>query len=227
MQYVWHTLQRQTRHRLAAPALDRDGVCRALKALAEGLSLRATGRVFDVDKDDVCHWLDIASQHCGKVTACLLKHLPINECQLDELWSFVRKKERNLTALERVLGQYGDAWVWVAFAPECKLVPAFVVGKRTQEEADTLIAKVAAATDGRKPLSLSDQLPHYRQALLTQYGVWQQPARQGSRGRHPRPRLVAPADLLSAVVVKRYRQNRVVKVSTRVVLGDPAEVQAH
>ncbi len=64
-------------------------------------------------------------------------------------------------------------------------------------------------------------------AFRLSYGVWQQPARQGSRGRHPRPRLVAPADLLSAVVVKRYRQNRVVKVSTRVVLGDPAEVQAH
>lgn len=205
---------------------DRDRVCRALKALAEGLSLRATARVFDVDKDDVCHWLDVASQHCARLAATRLKNLPLGECQLDELWSFVRKKERNLTALERVLGQYGDAWVWVAFAPEFKLVPAFVVGKRTQEEANTLIAQVAAATDGGKPLYLSDQLPHYRQALLNQYGVWQQPVRQGARGRHPHRRLVAPADLLYAVVVKHYRQHRVVKVSTRVVFGVPAEVQA-
>ena len=25
----------------------------------------------------------------------------------------------------------GDAWVWIAFSPVCKLVPAWVVGKRT------------------------------------------------------------------------------------------------
>ncbi len=171
---------------------DRDRGGRALKALAEGWSLRATARVFGGDKDDVCHWLDVASRHCARVAATLLNNLPLGECQLDELWSFVRKKERNLTALERVLGQYGDAWGWVALAPEFKLVSAFVVGKRTPEEADTLIARVAAATNGRKPLYLSDQLLHHRQALLDQYGVWPQPVRQGARGRHPPPRVWWP-----------------------------------
>src|SRR5216683_1974217 len=37
------------------------------------------------------------------------------ECQLDELWSFVRKKEAHLTLAEKVLALYGDAWVWIAF----------------------------------------------------------------------------------------------------------------
>jgi hypothetical protein len=33
-------------------------------------------------------------------------------------------KEDQLTPLDKLLGIYGDAWVWIAFSPVCKLVPA-------------------------------------------------------------------------------------------------------
>jgi transposase-like protein len=36
----------------------------ALRALAEGNSLRGTGRIVEVDKDTVCDWLDRAGRHC-------------------------------------------------------------------------------------------------------------------------------------------------------------------
>ena len=39
----------------------------AVRALAEGNSLRATGRIVQVDKDTVCDWLDRAGQHCRLV----------------------------------------------------------------------------------------------------------------------------------------------------------------
>jgi len=66
----------------------------AMRALAEGNSLRGTGRIVEVDKDTVCDWLDRAGRHCRAVTTYLFDNLHITECQLDELWSFVRKKER-------------------------------------------------------------------------------------------------------------------------------------
>lgn len=53
-------------------------VCRALKALAEGLSLRATARVFDLDKDTVCHWLEVASAHGQAVTRSLCRGLQMS-----------------------------------------------------------------------------------------------------------------------------------------------------
>ena len=37
----------------------------AMRALAEGNSLRGTGRIVGVDKDTVCHWLDKAARHCS------------------------------------------------------------------------------------------------------------------------------------------------------------------
>src|SRR5256885_17073149 len=79
----------------------------AMRALAEGNSLRGTGRIVDVDKDTVCDWVDRAGRHCRAVTTYLFDTLHITECQVDELWSFVRKKEAHLTVAEKVLALYG------------------------------------------------------------------------------------------------------------------------
>ena len=36
----------------------------------------------------------------------------------------------------------GDAWVWLAFAPTWRLVVAFAVGKRNQQNADLLLERL-------------------------------------------------------------------------------------
>jgi len=123
----------------------------AMRALAEGNSIRATARIVDVDKDLVTAWLNQAAFHCMIVTLYFFHNLHITECQLDELWSFVRKKEDNLEPVEKILTEYGDAWVWTCFDPIQKLIPAFVVGKRTKEKANLLIATLASVTDGTIP----------------------------------------------------------------------------
>jgi transposase-like protein len=68
----------------------------AIRALAEGNSLRSTARIVQIDKDTTCDWLDRAAQHCRQVLLYLWRDLPITECQLDELWSFVHAKEAHL-----------------------------------------------------------------------------------------------------------------------------------
>jgi hypothetical protein len=50
-----------------------------------------------------------------------------------------------------VLARYGDAWVWIAFAPAWRLVAAFVVGKRDQEHANVLLERVQAVSGGYIP----------------------------------------------------------------------------
>jgi IS1 family transposase len=79
---------------------------------------------------------------------------------VDELWSFVRKKEAHLTVAEKVLALYGDAWVWIAFAPAWRLVAAFVVGKRDQENATVRLERLQAVRCGYMPCLTSDQLPY-------------------------------------------------------------------
>src|SRR5574337_756184 len=79
------------------------------------------------------------------------RDLHLSECQLDELWTFVYKKQAQLEPIEQLLNVYGDAWVWVAFSPVFKLVPAWLVGKRTLHDARKLIFRLKSATDGHIP----------------------------------------------------------------------------
>jgi transposase-like protein len=118
----------------------------AIRTIAKGNSIRATGRIIQVDKDTVCTWLDRTAQHCRLVMLYAWQQLPVKECQLDELWSFVHTKDEHLSWAKTYRDTYGDAWVWVAYAPEWRLVVAFVVGKRTQAEANVLLERVAHVT---------------------------------------------------------------------------------
>jgi len=198
----------------------------AVRALAEGNSLRSTARIVQIDKDTACDWLDRAAQHCRLVMLYLWHDLPVTECQLDELWSFVHTKEQNLATAQLVRETYGDAWVWVAFAPVWRLVVAFVVGKRNQANANLLLERVEYVTDATIPFFTSDQLAEYRTALLQVYGQWQQPARNGDRGRYPNRRRVPVPELLYAQVVKHRERGQVVAVSTKVIFGEVATVTA-
>jgi IS1 family transposase len=197
----------------------------AVAALAEGVALRAVGRLFGLDKDTLCNWLPRLGEHCEDVMSYFFRDLHLSECQLDELWTFVYKKEDQLDPIEQLLSVYGDAWVWIAFSPICKLVPAWLVGKRTLRDARKLIFRLKSATDGHIPFFTSDELPHYADALLDVYGELQQPPRRGSRGPLPAPRKYPPPDLCYAVVVKERERGRVVNVTTRIVYGTEEQVR--
>jgi len=145
---------------------------------------------------------------------------------LDELWTSVAKQEDQLTPLEQLATVYGDAWVWIAFSPVCTLVPAWVVGKRTLQDARRLVFRLQSATDGSMPFFTSDALPHDADALLEGYRVWGTPPRQGTRGRLPKPHRDPPPDLCDAVVVKERAHGRVVHLTTRLVYGTTEPIEA-
>ena len=123
-----------------------------------------------------------------------------------------------------MLDIYGDTWVWIAFAPITKVVPAWVAGKRTRQESVRLIQRLQSSTDGYIPFFTSDELPHYAAALLEVYGQTVVPPRTGRPGRPRSAYKVPPDDLLYAVVNKRRKHGRVVEVTTHVVYGTPARL---
>ena len=173
-----------------------------------GGSLRLT-------KITVCDWLARAALHCRLVVLYLWSHLHVTECQLDEFWSFVHTKEAHLPFAKIDDETYGDAWVWLAFAPVWRMVLAFVVGKRNQESANLLLDRVKAVTDQHIPFFTSDQFPEYEDALLHTYGTWITPVRKGSRGRSPIPSVIPTSGLLYAQVVKIRDGGRLVEVKSQ------------
>jgi IS1 family transposase len=108
-----------------------------------------------------------------------------------------------------------------------KIVPAFVIGKINQDNADRLLQKTKAVNDGSLHVFLSDQRPHYKEAILKSFGRWMQPERRGSRGPFPRPRLEPTPDLLYAQVVKHRRKGRVVNITEKIVFGTQAMLDAY
>lgn len=137
------------------------------------------------------------------------------------------KKGAHCTPLERLQTEYGDCWVWLSFDPVHKIVPAFVVGEISQENADQLVARTREVNDGSLHVLFSDQRPQYREAILRSFGQRVQPERKGKRGPLPKPRLVPPPDLLYAQVVKHRRKGRVVKVTMKVVFGTPEALEEY
>jgi len=139
---------------------------------------------------------------------------------------FCKKKEKNLTPLEKILTHYGDAWVWLGFDPVSKLLPAFVVGKRTKANASRLVEKIARVTDGAIPLFTSDELVHYRDALLRVYGIREEvPKGPRKRGRPRKPKLRPPPELRYAQVVRHRRKGRVTSITTKVIFGKDEELK--
>jgi len=65
-------------------------------SLAEGVGVSTTARIQGVDKKTVLLVLAKSAVHVAKINHSLLRNLVVSECQLDEMWSFIGKKEKNL-----------------------------------------------------------------------------------------------------------------------------------
>ena len=72
---------------------DEDTFYGVIACLAEGNGIRATARIKKVDKDTVTSWLDKASRHAEAVSRYLMVNLHFGTVQLDEFWSFVKKRK--------------------------------------------------------------------------------------------------------------------------------------
>jgi transposase-like protein len=65
-----------------------------IRSVVEGNGVRATARMLGLSKDRVNSVILTAGAYAETAMSHLLKNLHLNECQMDELWSFVNKKKR-------------------------------------------------------------------------------------------------------------------------------------
>ena len=95
-----------------------------------------------------------------------------------------------------------------------------MVGKRTAEAVSEVVRDVRRRTAGRvMRLITSDEYPAYPDALRAAYGRVVVPPRTGRPGRPRGPYTELPPEVTYATVHKERENNRVVRVSTRVVFG--------
>ena len=130
-----------------------------LTLLVEGNSLRATARIADVSYNTVCKLFSDAGRVCADYQDKALRNLPCKRLQLDEIWSFVYAKAKNVESAKKAPQDAGDAWTWVAICADSKLVPSWRIGDRSTETAKAFVSDLASrlrnrvqiTTDGHKP----------------------------------------------------------------------------
>src|SRR5262245_71728 len=197
-------------------------IVRVLMCLAEGLGIRATARVFEVEANTVLHWLIEAADHLRAFSAYFLCELHVKQLQLDELYAVLSAvKDGEITTAQAIKRlSRSPHWVWVAIDPVTKLLVAIDVGERTLAMTQRFVHHVAQvlALDCA-PLFLTDGFREYATALLTHYGHWVQSPRRQAKGPLPKLRWMPLPQLLYAQVVKTVRRRRLVDVQHRVVFG--------
>jgi hypothetical protein len=88
-----------------------------------------------------------------------MRNRPCKRFQCDEIWSFCYAKAKNVPEEHRDEFGYGDVWTWTAIDADTKLVPCWLVGKRSGADAVAFIDdpagrfanRVQLSTDGHKP----------------------------------------------------------------------------
>jgi transposase-like protein len=203
---------------------DRTVVLEALAMLGERNSLRAIERLQDRSPNTVLHWLDLAGQHVAAVSAHFIHDIHLTQAQVDELWTFIRKKQAHRQPDDPP--EVGDTWIWRAIALPSRLrVVSYVSHERSEAEATAFLAQFKARTAGRTPLFTSDKLPVYITALVANYSTVEPPPLKRGPGR-PRkePKRVLNPDLCYAQVDKRREGGRVVEVRRHIIFGSAEDI---
>jgi hypothetical protein len=203
-------------------------IVHVIGCLAEGLGIRGTARVFEVDPHTVLPWLMEATEQRRAFAQYFLHDLHLTQVQLDELDAVLSALQDGTISEEGATERLSRSphGVWAALAPESTLRLTIEVGDRTRAMAQRVVHQVAQrlAPDGA-PLFLTDGFKESATALLTPYGQGVQPARRQAAGPAPKPRWLPLPGLLDAQVIKTGRRRRLVRVSQRVVFGTLAAIE--
>ena len=106
-----------------------------LRAGLERCSLRGVERIFDIARQTVTGWIATPIQKLPEVKDVLLPASVDDVLELDEIWSFVLKKDH-------------PRWLWAALCRRTRQIVAFVIGDRSKATCHRLWM---AIPDGYKP----------------------------------------------------------------------------
>lgn len=129
-----------------------------VSALVEGTSIRSIERMTGVHRDTIMRLGLNVGNACAQFLGAKVKNVAAQKVQVDEIWTYVFKKQGRITGDESMAG-IGDQYVFVGIDAETKLVITHYVGKRDAASAyyfmrdlrDRVTTRIQLTTDGFKP----------------------------------------------------------------------------
>ena len=124
----------------------------ALRLLTEGNSIRATERVTGIEKKTICKLLVLFGSACREFLDRRMRGLSLTHLQCDEQHTTVYKKQARLTVNEKAeRHDIGEVYIWTCIDQKTKLMPAFMIGKRSADNARRFMMDLASRVIIPKP----------------------------------------------------------------------------
>ena len=177
-----------------------------LTHLVEGSSIRSIERITGITKRAILRVLVEYGEKAREIQEREMVNLESKFVQVDEIWTYVGKKQKQLTLLDSE--ELGDQYVFVAMDSDTKLVPSFLVGKRNQEMAESLMKDLQFRIKEKFQLSTDAFAPYFTVVDSVfgedvDYGQIHKEYREAGKGE------------------KRYSPAQIVRVIIKPLIGNP------
>ena len=136
---------------------------RAIQCLLEGCSIRSTERLTGLNRNTIMRLLVLAGQGCEQLMDERMGQLPFKRIQCDGIWTFVMKKARNVRKDDPV--DFGDQWIFVALDADSKLIPSFIIGKRSTLNTQAFMQDLRYRIGDHRVQLTTDAYIFYRKAV--------------------------------------------------------------
>src|SRR6266478_6246984 len=191
--------------------LSREKQIEVIAALCEGVGIRAVTRLTGCDRKTVARLALRVGRGCQELHDRLMVGIRVNRLELDEAWSFVGKKQKNV--LRHEINAKGDQYIFIGMAGTQKAIISWGVGKRNTESTMDFLHDLRSRVIGQPEIS-TDGFHPYRMAIRDAFGD------SASHG------VIVKTYSVTHLVKEaqgRYSPAAVVKVEREVVSGDPEQ----
>jgi IS1 family transposase len=151
--------------------IDRERKIAIINGLCNGLSLRAASRLFNAHRTAIQNLLVRVGLNCDRLMSEHMKAIDCPNLELDELWTFCGKKQGRLRGAENLNPDMGDQYVFFAIDHDSKVIPAWAVGKRTEETALSLLYRLKGSLNGTRPQVSTDAWNGYPDTIEQVFGA--------------------------------------------------------
>jgi len=153
----------QSRIMVSMNRLTREKRAQILGMMVEGVGIRAISRMTGASKNTVVKLLVDAGHAFAAYQDRVLRGLKPQRIQVDEIWSFVYAKQKNVPEHMKDSGA-GDVYTWTALDADSKLIISWLVSDRSKHAAKEFIDDLSQRIVRRVQLT-SDGLSHYQPVI--------------------------------------------------------------
>jgi transposase-like protein/IS1 family transposase len=150
--------------------LDFDRALKAIQLLCEGCSVRTTMRVTEINLRTLLKLLVIVGEKCERFLEERIQNVAVKDVQADEIWAYVKMKEKEKVRRDIEDDRLGDAYTFVGIERHTKLVLCWHLGRRSYDDTFAFTEKLYRATGTHWQLT-TDGFKPYQNAVVHSLGA--------------------------------------------------------